>query len=237
VSSILKALEKVERDSPREEVIPSFPQEIDPKRAVRRRAKKRKYVRWCVFSGVLLVLGTGAWILFNSPLLTDRPPEPSPGARENRLSLTTAGETGMTGSAPVLSAPNMKVKRPVTLPDTKTAPEGNQPREKILSPGVPKETRPPASVPPVVPINLPESAMENPETPKEPEADRGIDLSRYKLEAIVWSNNPESRFAVINGRIVHEGGTIEGLRVKAIERNHVSVESGDRQAELRFTLE
>jgi hypothetical protein len=64
-----------------------------------------------------------------------------------------------------------------------------------------------------------------------------LDLSGYRLEAIVWAKNPESRFAVINGTIVRAGGFFEDISITAIERDGVRIRSGDIQAELRFTLE
>jgi type II secretory pathway component PulC len=63
------------------------------------------------------------------------------------------------------------------------------------------------------------------------------DESRYKLEAIVWSSNEESRFAVINGQIVRRGGAVGGLSVVEIARDHVEVRSGGRDWKMRFTVE
>ncbi|MCF8062756.1 MAG: general secretion pathway protein GspB [Deltaproteobacteria bacterium] len=64
-----------------------------------------------------------------------------------------------------------------------------------------------------------------------------MDTSRFRLEAIVWSSNPESRFVVINGNILRLGGTMDGLTVTAIERNSVKLRSGDKAGEIRFNLD
>jgi hypothetical protein len=66
------------------------------------------------------------------------------------------------------------------------------------------------------------------------EAAEPLDTSRFRLEAIVWSSNPESRFAVINGSILRLGGTLDGLTVTDIERNSVMLRSGSRAGEVRF---
>jgi hypothetical protein len=73
--------------------------------------------------------------------------------------------------------------------------------------------------------------------PVEPAQGRDIDLDDYRLEAIVWSNNPASRFAVINGQIVRAGGNLDDISVTAIERESVKVRSDKGTGELRFTLE
>ncbi len=64
-----------------------------------------------------------------------------------------------------------------------------------------------------------------------------LDGGRFRLEAIVWSNNPESRFAVINGSILREGGAVDGVTVTAIERNSVRIRSGNDVGEIRFQVE
>jgi len=50
----------------------------------------------------------------------------------------------------------------------------------------------------------------------------------FKLQAIVWSEVPESRFAVVNGVIVRAGGMIEGVSVSEIGKDHVTFKSGQR---------
>jgi hypothetical protein len=64
-----------------------------------------------------------------------------------------------------------------------------------------------------------------------------IDESKFKLEAIVWSNNPKSRFAVVNGQIVRAGGSVDGVSVTHIERDYVALRAGDEKVQLRFTIE
>jgi hypothetical protein len=91
---------------------------------------------------------------------------------------------------------------------------------------------------PGVPVEPEPAPPQSPEPmPVEPAQGRDIDLDDYRLEAIVWSNNPASRFAVINGQIVRAGGNLDDISVTAIERESVKVRSDKGTGELRFTLE
>jgi hypothetical protein len=58
--------------------------------------------------------------------------------------------------------------------------------------------------------------------------------STFKLEALVWSTDPGSRFAVINGQIVKAGQSIQGASVAEIERDYVALKSGDQTWKLRI---
>lgn len=58
--------------------------------------------------------------------------------------------------------------------------------------------------------------------------------SRFKVQAIAWSSIPAKRFAVINERIVHEGDAIEGVIVTRIGLDDVSLAKGGKELKLRF---
>jgi hypothetical protein len=55
-----------------------------------------------------------------------------------------------------------------------------------------------------------------------------------ELQAIVWSEDPKSCAAMINGRLVPLGGEVGGFTVDEIGRNYVSVKSGLRSGRLRM---
>ncbi len=67
--------------------------------------------------------------------------------------------------------------------------------------------------------------------------DKENDSSAFKLEMIAWSENAKSRFAVVNGRIVRIGTSIEGALVEEIGKAHVALRSEKQQWELRLTPE
>jgi predicted component of type VI protein secretion system len=68
------------------------------------------------------------------------------------------------------------------------------------------------------------------------ELSEGLGSSDLRLEGIVWANNAEHSFAVINGFVVRSGKTIAGLRVTEIGRRYVILQSAEGDSELRLTL-
>ena len=61
--------------------------------------------------------------------------------------------------------------------------------------------------------------------------------SSFKLEMIAWSENAKSRFAVVNGRIVRIGTSIDGVSVEEIGKAHVALRSDQQHWELRLKPE
>jgi type IV secretory pathway VirB10-like protein len=84
---------------------------------------------------------------------------------------------------------------------------------------------PTGSVPPADPKSEDDSAYTN--------AERLMD-SRIKIQAIAWSPVPDERMAVINSRIVREGGSVEGFSVVAIRSDDVIVKEEGRLYRVLF---
>jgi len=59
-------------------------------------------------------------------------------------------------------------------------------------------------------------------------------MAGYRLGALVWSDDPASRFVVINDKIVKIGESVGGAIVKEIGKDHVDLESGGRTGSLVF---
>jgi hypothetical protein len=228
----LDALKKAEKESPRLDVSPSLPKRIDTQRAVNQRVRGTWLFRRGLTAGVVILLvGAGLWFVLGSKDLWVQKESPA--------------------SPPASKAPaGTRVASPESG-DRSTAGEDRQeiPREpapKALAPSGEKGAR-------VEPVRKDESGPVRPQgkTQKPAGAENNRrqavevsspvqaqgDESRYKLEAIVWSNNAESRFAVINGQIVRGGGAVGGLSVLEIGRDHVEVRSGGRAWKMRFTVE
>jgi cytoskeletal protein RodZ len=87
--------------------------------------------------------------------------------------------------------------------------EATVPRTGPARPATPTE-----SVPPADPKSEADSAYAN--------AGRLMD-NRLKIQAIAWSQVPDERMAVINSRIVREGGSVEGFSIVAIRSDDVIV--------------
>jgi len=59
-------------------------------------------------------------------------------------------------------------------------------------------------------------------------------LTGFSVQAIAWSKNPAERIAVINGLVVREGGSVEGMLVIRIDLDEVYLKKGDQTWLLRF---
>jgi hypothetical protein len=60
--------------------------------------------------------------------------------------------------------------------------------------------------------------------------------SELKLQALAWSSDAARRMAVINGRIVHEGESVDGYQIDQIRREEVIVSDGKQSWSLEFGL-
>lgn len=60
--------------------------------------------------------------------------------------------------------------------------------------------------------------------------------SKLKLQALAWSDDAARRMAVINGRIVHEGESVDGYQVVKIRAEDVIVKEGGKSWSLEFGL-
>ncbi len=63
-----------------------------------------------------------------------------------------------------------------------------------------------------------------------------IDDPRLRIQALVWSNDPESRMAMINDKIIRTGGTVEGIVVTHIDSDYVIVQEGDKKWKQMFKI-
>jgi len=58
--------------------------------------------------------------------------------------------------------------------------------------------------------------------------------SGFEVQAIAWSNIPAERIAVINGRIIHEGDTVDGATVAQIGMDAVFLKMGGKLLRINF---
>ncbi|MGD8883382.1 MAG: general secretion pathway protein GspB [Desulfobacterales bacterium] len=65
---------------------------------------------------------------------------------------------------------------------------------------------------------------------------RRLDKSKLELQAIAWSSKAAQRIAVINGRIVREGESVEGFSVTQIRQDDIIVNDGTESWRLEFGL-
>ena len=198
MSSILKALKKLEKEAPPQSEDQPFAQEIDTKKTLSQHVRKYQlFNKFFLASGAAVILIIGGWLIFgHRPHLRERP---SPGPAPPKI------EKKEVKRAPI-TAQKAPAKKPVTPPEKGTRIAALS-EKKPSAPEPVKRSEPPATKSKKEPVK------------KQPVDASRFDESRVKLEAIIWSNNVESRFAVINGRIVRAGGSVEGMSVENIGRD------------------
>jgi len=216
LSSILKALKKLEKEAPQQSEEQPLLQEIDAKKTISQHVKRHLLFNKLFF--VLLAAVTltiGGWLVFShKPSLTERP---SP--------------------AHVVPAKiDKKVAKMAPIPIRKTPAKPITPSKKETRPTVLTKKEPPATEPVKRSEPTAVKSRKQPIAKQSLTADR-FDEPRLKVEAIIWSNYKKSRFAVINGHIVRAGGSVEGMSVEHIGRDYVTVRSGEREWRLKFRLE
>ena len=89
-----------------------------------------------------------------------------------------------------------------------------------------------------MPATEPEKAFE-PKVASEPLAKlpvRQANDTGLELQAIAWSDDTGSRIAVINSRIVREGGAVEGVSVVRINPDGVVFKNGGETWQQDFRL-
>ncbi len=231
MSSILKALKNLESDQPLHYQDESLTQKINPKKVVHKRARGPVFfnrLTSILFPAVILAV-VGGLILNLKPILLKRPPAATaPPALEQaqeeaKLALITPKRTQADATAPFAMMETTSTKQ-VSSSEKKTA-------APLLSPQLNSTLKAGnKSVP---------SAIKGRESQvsRQPKPSKAIDESRFKVEAIVWSINPENRFAVINGLIVRVGGFIDGKAITHISRDYVAVKSGEGEQRLKFRLD
>ena len=238
MSSILKALRKAEEKEPRATGTESWSHEFDTAQALRKQARRSRGVRtgFVVLLGIALV-AVGGWFLYDQRSVIGRfvsrssatSPGVGPQDRQAKASSPADEDPQGPGRSTKAQARARALSEPAAGKPASTKPSLDKPRPVVEKAAVHVPS------PPVEPEPAPLQVQEP--TPVQEARTRAMDLANYRLEAIVWSSNPGSRFAVINGQIVRAGGDLDGLSVTAIERDGVKVRSDEGTGELRFTLE
>ena len=235
MSAILEALKRIERE-PQQTGLQSLPQHLDPRKSLEKRLRRQWFRRRMITLSFLLpLLGVGTWAVIQyKPWVSPGTSVPAVNSDANKDKTKPAVVAPKSRGAPLSSLP---------MSEKKQAKEG-PPRPKIREEAgfVPSGDR--AIVP-----NPDGSLKSSPREIKQEtqEASPAIRTQKspsqspgepdLKLDALVWSSNPRSRFAVINGQIVRAGETIKGASITEIERDHVALKSGNKTWELRLNFQ
>ena len=271
MSSILKALKKIEKDSPPPQSHPALPKPLAPKQVLNANSNRRRRKFLYRFI-VLLVMAVATVMAFSQRRLiiakmmsivspespttsnasdssrinvhrakvpspsakpTPKPPakKVAPGSRDKKLQASpqSSQRSTLSGTSPSQTAsgtrkpnisPNSRVKKPLKK---RLPPPDSAPVKKIT---VPKDTKSTKSV----------ASTKQPAKTRSRETYDRITDSKLKLQALAWSDDAAKRMAVINGRIVHEGESVDGYQVVKIRTEDVIVKEGGKSWRLEFGL-
>ena len=254
MSSILKALKKIEENSPSPQIYPSLPKPIDSKQALNSNTRKRRRRRRLLYFFLILsVIAVTTVILFSQRRLiiakilsvvsseTPLAGEASNANRTNvyRAKVPTSSAKPAKNPPTVTRRPKKQTNKTVPGSSDKKFQAGTRSSNRRLISGSP----PPGSTPVKRTVAKKDTRTIAPAArAKQPAQTRPrvtydrIDDSRLKLQALAWSDDAARRIAVINGRIVHEGESVDGYQVIKIRQEDVVVNEGGKSWRLEFGL-
>ena len=220
MSSILKALRKLEKETPRYGESQPYP--VDVIKTVENGVNKRqRYYKLflILFSAIIIV--SGSLFLLNrqtaskgkksaTSVVVVRKAIPARPKKEN---------------VKIASVPDLKPRR-------KRAKPSNRIKRKENLPGS-RQVRIPASRKAM----KEKSYGDNRTKPKSAISAipfKSAGGSGLQLQAIAWSSDSKESIAVVNGRILREGSSIEGALIVRIDKNDVSFQKGGEQWRQKF---
>jgi hypothetical protein len=261
LSSILKALKKIEESAPPEESL-NPAQAFNPHTVFRQRQRGRWITSKMLYMGVAAVVVLAAAILIRGWMSGEADPrgdKPASAAAGSRPAGVDAFRAKLPDGKTAALSPPVAVPSPfgpagpvaVPAPPPADAPEvtaAQRPASTAQSArpavrAVPKETpqAPSAERPPALPQRA-ASARETPPTGRPPAARAPednlsrLDDSKLKVMAIAWHGQATRRIAVINGHIVKEGESVDGYTITRIRKDDVIVNDGSRSWRVEFAL-
>ena len=226
MSTILKALKKLEHDLPDEGDRHPGTQKSTTRQTIGRRAKRfvRFYKSFWIFVG-LITLAAAAWVIHIS-LFSD----------SRKSVFTSVSDQSDKINKKTASARQLEDQKKISAPVEELRPDGpiqvgrsqkKSSKKKVSRKAAttPKKTSSLKSTQPSLPPKILGS---------KPVSVKPLEDSKLKLQAISWSENPDNRIAVINGSIMREGELIEGYRIIQIGPDDVVVRAGQNERKLVF---
>ena len=229
MSSILKALKKLEKEQARAGDHVSFPQKLGTKKNISRweiTSGRFAGLLWTVLTVTILCAVAGVIFYVMQPTESETVSTPAP--KKSVQSVV---------KKPARSKPPVNTKRPVRIqsPQKKTRPStasktpSGRSAESSARPLTKKKSDRQIST---------KAAVRQP--PVRRKASPRADLPELKtgltLQAISWSEEPQRRITVINGNIIREGGAVEGFTITRIDQNQVVLRKGTEEWKLLFKL-
>ena len=244
MSTILKALKRIDQTSPPPDDLQTWPPTIDIKKTVKARIHKILLHRRVYLALVLtVVLIAAGWLVYSqrhwlaSKILPQKTSAKGPVYQAKINPGSDESKDAVPKMAPALKGQNSRssarsAPRPVgverssrrvpPIPASQKSPKNKMPAPPAKSKQ--RNTRPAAAVP-----------MKKSST-RVARTYRRLDDSTLKLQAIAWSKDAAQRLAVINGHIVREGESVDGFLVNQIRQEDVVVNDGSTSWQLEFSL-
>lgn len=262
MSSILKALKKLERDPPEQDSYQPWTEQIDHKKAVTGRAGKiwRAAKLWRSVPLVLLLAALGWFGFSQKQRLFDWVSAPKSSENHSSAGSNPGAEqepkaNDRSSSKPPPVSPTSKntnryAKAEPSTPTGKTSPQAKPAAPPAKKPIAPQSNSPITPVKPATAVSRDAPTRKNAVSVASSTASKKASrstkpqdtLSRFresslKLQAIAWSDDIERRLAVINGRILRQGESVEGFLIKQIRQDDVVVSNGKQSWKLEFGLQ
>ena len=226
LSAILDALRKIERETAQRTQQPSSLPNTRLAEILFKKRRRKAFRRRVVFIAFLVLAGAGVLITLDykpffskdkaSPPKVTEVPRKDKEIKTSTVPIRKREEAPKPASVVKEPAPEpvklAKKEEPITLPSL----------DEIVHTVTDKALQKPAP-----------RISAQPSPPIEPRRSETI-IRDLELQAIVWSEDPGSCSAMINGRLVRLGGEVGGFTVNEIGRNYVYLKSGFRTGKLRM---
>lgn len=220
MSSILKALKKIEREFPEKSEIRFWQQEINTQKIVHKHMKDnlRFTKHFFIFLAAIILAAGGGLVLGRKPWEK----VPSLVAKTETLPPKPSNHTSAMkplGNKQVF-ANKMEIKpeKPLTHTEKETAGQDSINKDRVTNKSAEKS----------------EKITKAKRFASIPVKQTGE--SRLELQAIAWSSDPKSRIAVINGRVLREGESVERVLVTHIGKAEVIFRKGSEEWKQLFRL-
>ena len=261
MSSILKALKKIEESAPPEESL-NPAQALNPRTVFGQRHRGRWLTSKTIYMGLAAVVVLAAGILIRGWMSGEADPrggkpvtaaaDSAPAGADVFRAKLPDGKTAAPSppvAAPLPPGQAASVAAPAPIPAD--APEATaaqrlappaqaaKPAARALpkeAPHAPSAERPSALAQKAAPARE-TSPPNRPPAARTPEDNLSrLDDSKLKVMAIAWHGDATRRIAVINGHIVKEGESVDGYAITRIRKDDVIVNDGSRSWRVEFAL-
>ena len=220
MSSILKALKKLEEETPRYGESQPYP--VDVKKTVENGVNKKQ-----TYYKLFLILFSAIIIVSGSMFLLTR-------QTGSKGKISPASVSVVRKAIP--PRPKKEKVKIASVPDLKPRKKRAKPSNRIKKnenlPGS-RQVKIPASRK-VMKEKSYEDNRTKPKSARSAIPFKSTGGSGLKLQAIAWSSDSKKRIAVVNGRILREGSSIEGALIIRIDKNDVSFQKGDEKWKQKF---